>query len=233
MSFSAAVFDLFGTLIDNLAIDEYRMVTSEMAELLHVDPDRFHQFWVDEFPQRVRGIPATLPEGILAVCRLMGESPTIEAIQQAVDLRIEYSRCVLATRPYSCTVLAALRERGLKTALITDCTWEVPMLWEETAFAPLFDGTVFSCDEGTQKPDPHMYLTACRRIGAAPEDCLYVGDGASTELTGARAVGMTPVQILVPDESDQHYGRAFAQEWDGPVISHISQVLDWLDRQPA
>ena len=44
---------------------------------------------------------------------------------------------------------------------------------------------------------------------------------------------MTPVQILVPDESDQHYGRAFAQEWDGPVITHISQVLDWLDGQTA
>lgn len=40
------------------------------------------------------------------------------------------------------------------------------------------------------KPDPAIYLLACRRLGVAPEDCVFVGDGGDRELEGAAAVGM-------------------------------------------
>jgi len=51
-----------------------------------------------------------------------------------------------------------------------------------------------------EKPDPRIYHLALERLKVKPQDCLYVGDGSSHELTGARKVGMHPVQIHVPDE---------------------------------
>ncbi|HIG54301.1 MAG TPA: hypothetical protein EYG11_25070 [Candidatus Latescibacteria bacterium] len=41
---------------------------------------------------------------------------------------------------------------GLKTALISDCGLEVPMLWSEMPFAPLVDMVLFSSREGHCKP---------------------------------------------------------------------------------
>jgi putative hydrolase of the HAD superfamily len=56
-----------------------------------------------------------------------------------------------------------------------------------------------------------------------PQDCLYVGDGSSHELTGARKVGMHPVQIHVPDEIIYFLDE---DDWDGTPISSLSEVLD-------
>ena len=87
--------------------------------------------------------------------------------------------------------LAKLQSTGVKTGLISDCGSEVPDIWPGLALAPLMDATVFSCCVGVTKPDPSMYRLACERLGVDASRCLYVGDGGSRELTGARAMGMT------------------------------------------
>jgi len=58
--------------------------------------------------------------------------------------------------------------------------------------------TGFSCLLGVRKPHPGIYLHVTRRLGVAPEQCLYVGDGDSRELSGAAALGMTALRIRLP-----------------------------------
>ena len=43
------------------------------------------------------------------------------------------------------------------------------------------------------KPDPEIYLLSLSRLGVTPSDALFVGDGGSRELEGAKAVGMKTV----------------------------------------
>ncbi len=127
-----------------------------------------------------------------------------------------------------------MKAAGLKTALISDCTGEIPYIWGSTPFAPLFDVTVFSCIAGIKKPDPRIYRLATDELGVAPEDCLYIGDGSSRELTGARAVGMHPVLIRVPDESDDaHRIDAESRTWRGAVINSLDEVPGLLSRPPG
>ena len=94
-------------------------------------------------------------------------------------------------------------------------------------FAPLVDVAVFSCLEGVQKPAPRIYQLAVERLAVRPENCLYIGDGDSQELTGASQVGMYPVLIRNPDEdsTDVHRVDYEAGEWEGPVISSLREVL--------
>ncbi len=54
---------------------------------------------------------------------------------------------------------------------------------------------------GLVKPDPAIYQLACQRLGVIPEDCRYVGDGGSNELTGADASGMRAV-LIAPSYDD-------------------------------
>jgi putative hydrolase of the HAD superfamily len=78
-----------------------------------------------------------------------------------------------------------------------------------------------------KKPDPRIYDLVCRQLGVEPDRCLYVGDGSSRELTGAREVGMTPILISVP--TDQYFvEREDASEWTGPVVESLSEVLDFV-----
>jgi phosphoglycolate phosphatase-like HAD superfamily hydrolase len=52
---------------------------------------------------------------------------------------------------------------------------------------------VFSYEVGVIKPDQEIYTYACERLGVAPGDAWFVGDGGSDELRGARAAGLRPV----------------------------------------
>ena len=74
---------------------------------------------------------------------------------------------------------------GLRTALISNCSPDVPELWPTTPYVQLIDEPLFSCVERLVKPDSNLYLRAWTRLGVGPEDCVYVGDGGDHELTGA------------------------------------------------
>src|SRR5438874_2735987 len=86
------------------------------------------------------------------------------------------------------TLTEAVREvpaRGLRTAVVSDCTYELARFLPSLPVAPLLDACVYSVEVGACKPDPAIYLAACRRLGVSPPECLYVGDGGGRELSGA------------------------------------------------
>ncbi len=61
--------------------------------------------------------------------------------------------------------------------------------------AGLFDVEVFSYEVGAVKPEPEIFELCLRRLGRRAADCVFVGDGGSNELTGARAVGLRTVFV--------------------------------------
>ena len=150
---------------------------------------------------------------------------TQEQIDGAVSLRLEAFRRHCCPRTTVVDTLSKLRSAGLKVGLISDCGSEVPDIWPGLELAPLMDATVFSCCVGETKPDPRLYNLACERLNVSPGRCLYVGDGGSRELTGARSMGMQPVLIRVEYERYFDAHRPDAVEWTGPVISEIGEVL--------
>ena len=153
-------------------------------------------------------------------------SVVADVMRQAAEHRLDYTRVCLAPREGAVETLRALRAGGLKTGLLTDCSSEVPRLWSETAFAKLFDATTFSHDAGLKKPDPRIYHLTLDRLGVPPSECLYVGDGSSHELHGAAQVGLTPVQIRVAYEEHDDTYRLDDQEWHGPCVGALVDVLD-------
>ncbi len=76
------------------------------------------------------------------------------------------------------------------------------------------------------KPDPRFYALACVRLGVAASRCLYVGDGAGRELTGATKAGMRAVLICPPAEEAIIMKHADARDWRGPRIAAVSEALN-------
>ncbi len=124
--------------------------------------------------------------------------------------------------------LTLLKAASYKIGLISNCSAEVPLLWQDTPFASLVDFHIFSCKVGLRKPDPRIYRLACELLAVEPHSCLYVGDGDQGELAGASQAGMQAVLLRVPYPEDT-YGLAYdhqeAEEWQGPAISALKDVL--------
>ena len=228
MKYEAVIFDLFGTLIENYTIEQHEGVLRQMASVLLAPSDEFIRLWYDTFNERCTGIFKSTGDNIDYVCWKLGVPVEDNRRNLAVAMRHDLTSSSMIPIQYSVEVLSSLKKEGYKTGLITDCSSEVPAVWQDTPFAPMFDVTVFSCLAGIKKPDPRIYLLAAEQLAVKPENCLYIGDGSSRELTGAYEVGMHPVLIRNPKENSEkiHRVEAEVEGWHGPVISSLKEVLE-------
>lgn len=227
MKYEAVIFDLFGTLIDNYTIERHEGVLRQMASVLSAPPEHFVRLWYETFNDRCIGILKTPEDNINYVCRKLGVRIEDNQRHLAAQVKLDLTVNSMIPVPDAVDVLSRLKTEGYKTGLVTDCSAEVPAIWQDTPFAPLFDVSIFSCKVGLKKPDPRIYRLVAKQLAVKPEDCLYIGDGSSQELTGAAAVGMHPVLIRDPEEdsSTMHRVEAEADRWNGPVISSLLEVL--------
>jgi len=75
---------------------------------------------------------------------------------------------------------------------------------------------------GFGKPDPRAFHRACRQLGRAPGDTVYVGDHLSVDAAGATEAGLYGVW-LQRDTGDTE-GAARARELAIPVVSSLSRL---------
>ena len=226
MKFQAVIFDFFGTLVDNFSLHEHKNVLMQIALIVSAPSNEFIQLWLDTFNERATGMFKNAEANIEYICQKLRVHVENTQVKNAARLRYEHTARSIVPRPYSLEVLSNLRLKGYKTGLITDCAAELPAIWEETPFASLFDAVVFSCITGVKKPDQYIYQVATKQLEVEPQSCLYVGDGSSHELTGASRVGMKAVLLKVPEEeSTDAYWIDREEEWSGPTISSLKEVL--------
>ena len=227
--YKAVIFDLWGTLVDELRYPEanrlvYQQKTHESADLLGVERDGFSRLWAASSAKRMVGAFPSIEAALMDICRELGAEPDEKRVQAAATVRFEYVRNALAPRPGAVETMSTLKRSGYKVGLISNCSDEVSRLWAKTPFAALVDMAVLSSDVGLLKPDPRIYEIAAQGLGVQAEQCLYVGDGSSSELTGASNVGMTAV--LMRARYDAADGDR--QGWHDQRISTIPDVLGLL-----
>ena len=214
----AVAFDLWDTIVE-FRSEAGDALNRRIAERLGVPYEDFLEVWHESELARRRGVGPLAPS-FAAACAALG----VEAdVDELVGWRRDVVREALVPRPGLLETLEALRERGLRVGLISNCTEEVAHCWAGTTFARFFDAAVFSATAGLAKPDPGIYLLAARELGMAPAECLFVGDGANDELRGARDVGMTPV-LFHPDGREPRWEEV--RDWSGHRITALPQVLE-------
>ncbi len=227
MKIKAVIFDLFGTLVDSFNAQEYKQILSEMASSLSIPEIQFQDLWSNSFNQRALGVFKSIEENVIFIGKELKVPIKKSSVEQAIRTRFIYSRKTLVPREDAIDTLKQIKNLGLKIGLISDCSFEVPQIWDSTSLAAYFDGVVFSCSVGMKKPDPKIYHLACKKLEVKPKYCLYIGDGSSRELSGALHVGMTPILIRSPSEKDSV--RYDEDNWEGQRISSLNEVLTYLN----
>jgi putative hydrolase of the HAD superfamily len=92
-------------------------------------------------------------------------------------------------------VLAALRARGVRLAIVSNWDSRLPALLDRVGLSPWFDAILVSGIEGVEKPAPEIFLRAARRLGVPPLACVHAGDSPLDDYRGAESAGMRPVLV--------------------------------------
>jgi putative hydrolase of the HAD superfamily len=77
---------------------------------------------------------------------------------------------------------------------------------------------------GTAKPDAAIFLAACRELGVAPEDAVYVGDDVLLDVQGAQRAGLTAVWMNRTG-SAKHLEHEVVPD---AIVRDFDELLDWL-----
>ena len=92
-------------------------------------------------------------------------------------------------------VLAELKQEGRRLGIVTAKRRQtVALAFEHVPIEHLFDVVVGSDDTERHKPAPDPILHALDRLGAAPDDAVYVGD-SPFDIRSAKAAGVHAIAV--------------------------------------
>lgn len=189
----AVIFDMYETLVTFFENPVY--FGSEIAADAGIDEQSFLTDWRATEHDRSVG-KKTLEQVLEHIFRKYGcFSP--ELVQRVYDKRIMVNKaCYDNLHSQIIPMLDALKSRGIKIALITNCFSEEAYVIQNSILYHYFDAACFSFYEGVAKPDAVIFEKCFHKLGVDSKDCLYVGDGGSCELDAASKCGMHAVQAL-------------------------------------
>src|SRR5437660_3597454 len=188
------LFDLFETLVTESYASIQR--ASSLASGLGVNEDAYRRLWRSRRPDVMLG-RATFRAAVAHIARTLGVSPDQSLLDDIRSERMRQKAAVLGdVQPDVLATMEALRARGLRLALVTNSLAEDVAAWDRSPLHPFFDVALFSCVAGLAKPDPQVYLLACRELDLLPPHTLFIGDGGDDELAGALRAGVQARQAL-------------------------------------
>lgn len=183
----AVIFDMYETLITHYTTDLY--FSEDMAKDAQVDYQDFYRIWKGTDADRTLG-KMTFRE---VIRKILVENNAWN--QEKFDLIIKKrtqtkEKLFEKLHPEIIPMLEGLKEKGLKIALISNCFDEEASVIRKSILAPYFDVVCLSCELGMRKPEKAIFCKCLEELKLLPQECVYCGDGGSSELEAASALGM-------------------------------------------
>jgi putative hydrolase of the HAD superfamily len=216
----ACLVDVYDTILRSMFVER----VTALAESLGVSVED----WLAELEKtrldRDRGKMTTAAAYDQAV-RGLGIEPAPGLIDDLLRRDTEFNRA--QTRLFDDTLpfFEWLRSEGILIALVSNCADTTRGLLEYLGVMPLVDAVVLSCEVGSAKPSPEIYITALADLGVAAADAVFIDD-QPTFCMGAEAVGVRPIQIVRDGVSAVNAinaisGAAVGVGWDFPVVHSL------------
>jgi putative hydrolase of the HAD superfamily len=134
-------------------------------------------------------------------------------VPQVPSLWGDAYRASYAARAEVFNLAMRLREHGYKTALLTNTEPPVMQFWHEQKY-DMFDALVFSCAEGSCKPQAEIYHIAAERLGIPVERCVLIDDKHDS-IDGATEVGMNGIVYESLEQVEEALQELGVSIWEG------------------
>jgi len=211
----AVLLDLY----DTLAWGEWPRLREFMAARIGVRSQDLQAAFDRTRPARGVGAFAGAEEDLAEVLAACGVEPDPGLVGELLDIEGSFLFDAVHLYEDSIPVLRALRARGLRTAVVSNCSRSTRPVVDRLGLEREVDAVVLSFEVGAAKPDPAIYLAALDRLAAQPAETVFVDDQA-TYCDGAAALGMQTFLIqrgVEPDEVPRTDGH--------PVIRDLGELL--------
>jgi putative hydrolase of the HAD superfamily len=162
---AAVIFDFFGTLTPSTPTSVWDDHAARSAAPLGIPARAWRAVLDASFAERATGSLGDLTATFRTLARRVGVDPDEEALAAACAARMTAQRELFELRADAVSTLTALRGRGLRLGVLSDCTVELAETWPHLPLAGLVDARVLSCEEGRRKPNPELqhFLTELHR----------------------------------------------------------------------
>jgi len=103
------------------------------------------------------------------------------------------------------SVAACLQENGYRTALLSN-TEAAAMQYFHTFQYNMFDVLVFSCAEGTRKPERKIYKLTIERLRSQPRQSVFIDDKPEY-INGAKEAGLNTILFESVEQTKDELAR--------------------------
>lgn len=228
MAVKVVIFDLFNTLVSEF--DPNRPSHTEVAQTLRLSVKEFQQEYQSLRLARLTGQFSDYTAILRHIVQKLGGKSTEDTIKTLAERRYFAGAAHLRRiEPEILDMLNEITSSGIRLGLISNTEGSPVLDWANSPLSGFFEVTVFSNVVGMVKPDSDIYQHACKNLGVAPSDCIFIGDGNSDELRGAAQVGMSPfcAAWFLRQHTDLLGEDIVMRQAAGyPVLSHPSEVAD-------
>ena len=179
---------------DTIVTCDFSILRNELSALADISPDT----WQVEYAR----IGALVSDGRISkaeafaqVLQAAGREArpglVAELVRQDQELLLANARLFDDTIPF----LHRLRDRGIKIAIVSNCTENTRPLLVKHGVDALADALVLSCEVGSAKPAAEIFRYALDRLGVTAEAAVFVDDQPGY-CAGSMAAGIRAVQIV-------------------------------------
>ncbi|MCU1451484.1 MAG: HAD-superfamily hydrolase, subfamily variant 1 [Acidimicrobiales bacterium] len=232
MTLEAVVFDWGGTLslfVEAELVDAWRLVARHLApdredEVTEVLVAVEEEFWATTATHQRSG---TLAQLLAAAGERLGLDAAEALLEEAATRHLDAWTPHVRHDPDAAPTLQALRERGLRVALLSNTHWPRTFhehFLERDGLVDLIDARLYTSEMPFQKPHPSAFRAALDAVEVEePSRAVFVGDRPFDDISGARAAGLRTVlrrNGLVPD---------YDVEPDA-VIDRLPELVDIVTR---
>ncbi len=221
----AIYFDLFFTLI----VPAYEKTNNEY-DILNLSVSEWEQYAENDilYHERALGFVKTEIEIIDKIMSLMPFEVSVVQKEQVLFAREQRMKNALTMISKEVLdTLQKLKLKDIKLGLISNADCIDCKYWNQSPLFKYFDDSIFSCNVGLLKPDRQIYELAMQRLNVFPEQCLFVGDGGSNELCGAKKAGMSTVFSEMLETKNAEQRKSIIQFADYH-IKHINELFNYL-----
>jgi putative hydrolase of the HAD superfamily len=185
----ACLVDVYETLVAYDFVAHSRA----LAALAGADAGAWQRGQVAVLPDFDKGVlsPAEAITRILAACEV---EPRPELVARLARADSEFMTAHCGLYADALPFLRELRSRGIKIALVSNCSANTRQLLTALGLIALADEVILSCEVGFAKPEPEIYQRALDALDVPPTAAVLVDDQPSY-CAGAAALGIRPIQL--------------------------------------
>ena len=221
----ALYFDLFFTLI----VPTYQNKDNEFG-ILNLSVAEWENYAENDVLYKERALGLIASEEVI-IDKIISTIPfNVSRSQKEKVLLAREDRMKSALQNVSIDIidtLKSIKDKNVKLGLISNADVIDCKHWNQSQLSTLFDDAIFSCNVGMLKPDRRIFELAMNRLNVLPSECMFIGDGGSNELYGAKSVGMKTI-FTEALEVKTDKKRISIMEYADYHVKHFREILNCI-----